>query len=44
MLKIYNHCSIIVSWARKTTRIRTKPMTQQQKQITRNVSLSLIQD
>jgi hypothetical protein len=31
-------------WAQKTTRIRTKPRTQQGKQIIRNVNLSLIQD
>jgi hypothetical protein len=33
-----------LSWARKIIRIRTKPKTQQGKQITRNVSISLIQD
>lgn len=30
-------------WAQKTTRIRTKPRTQQGKQIIRDVNLSLIQ-
>ncbi len=33
-----------LSWARKTTRVGTKPITQQGKKITKNASLSLIQD
>ncbi len=33
-----------MSWAQKTTRIETKPNTQQGKQIIRNANLSLIQD
>ncbi len=33
-----------LSRARKTTRVGTKPMTQQGKKITKNASLSLIQD
>jgi hypothetical protein len=33
-----------LSRAQKITRIRTKPRTQQEKQITRNASLNLIQD
>jgi hypothetical protein len=33
-----------MSWAKKTTKIRTKPKTQQGKQIIRNASLSLIQN
>jgi hypothetical protein len=31
------------SWAQKTTKIGSKPKTQQGKQITRNASLNLIQ-
>jgi hypothetical protein len=34
----------LMSWAWKITRTRTKPKTQKEKQITRNVNLSLIQD
>ncbi len=33
-----------MSWARKTTRIGTKPRTQQGNHMTKNASISLIQD